>query len=149
MKCRHTWSPQLAASTMAMQKASVSDVLRKMWPWTRTPQTSLCSKGPSRRTLHQGRTRKMKLLWFHFPSQAALRCGINFFLVQKLRYIINIKQSCQVSFTVWKTAIHFFLINYLGLSPLSYFYFTFNHNIQLKPMTLTFTHRCTQKLQGN
>lgn len=28
--------PQLAASTMAIQNASVSDVLRKMSPWTRT-----------------------------------------------------------------------------------------------------------------
>lgn len=30
LKSRHTCSPQLAASTMAMQKASVSEVLRKM-----------------------------------------------------------------------------------------------------------------------
>lgn len=48
-----------------------------------------------------------------------------------------------------KNGKSFFLINYLGLSSLSYFYlrvrvfFTFNHNTQLKPMTLTFPHRCT------
>lgn len=48
-----------------------------------------------------------------------------------------------------KNGKSFFKINYLGLSSLSYFYlrvrvfFTFNHNIQLKPMTLTFPHRCT------
>jgi hypothetical protein len=34
--CRGGRYPQLAASTMAMQKASVSDVLRKMWPLTST-----------------------------------------------------------------------------------------------------------------
>lgn len=53
IKTRQTCSPQLAPSTMAMQNASVSDVFRKMWPWTRTPRTSLCSKAPSRRTLQR------------------------------------------------------------------------------------------------
>lgn len=46
-----TCKPQLAASTIAMQKASVSEVLRKMWPWTKTFLTSWCSKAPRRRTL--------------------------------------------------------------------------------------------------
>ena len=46
-----TCSPQLAPSTIAMQNASVRDVLRKIWPCTRTPRTSLCSKAPKRRTL--------------------------------------------------------------------------------------------------
>lgn len=46
-----TCSPQLTPSTIAMQNASVRDVLRKIWPCTRTPRTSLCSKAPKRRTL--------------------------------------------------------------------------------------------------
>jgi hypothetical protein len=31
-----TYKPQLAASTIAMQNASVSDVFKKIWPWTST-----------------------------------------------------------------------------------------------------------------
>lgn len=66
-----------------------------------------------------------------------------FFSSEIERYIINIKQSCQVSFTVWKTAIHFFFWLIIWAFHLFHiFYFTFNHNIQLKPMTLTFPHRC-------
>ena len=37
-----TWSPHETASSMAMQKASVSDVLRKMWPRVSTEGTSQC-----------------------------------------------------------------------------------------------------------
>lgn len=42
--------PQAAASTMAMQYASVRDVLRKMCPCVRTLRTCECSKLPSRVT---------------------------------------------------------------------------------------------------
>lgn len=46
-----TCRPQLAPSTMAMQKASVSEVFRKIWPCTSTSRTSLWSRAPRRRTL--------------------------------------------------------------------------------------------------
>lgn len=74
---QQTCSPQLAPSTMAMQNASVRDVLRKMWPCTRTPRTSLCSSAPSRRTLQSPNSRK----WgtrntltakFHFSCQTVV-----------------------------------------------------------------------------
>ena len=42
--------PQQAASTIAMQNASVREVLRKMSPCTSTPLTSECSSVPRRRT---------------------------------------------------------------------------------------------------
>lgn len=42
-----TGSPQETASTIAIQNASVSDVLRKMCPWISTSLTLLCSTLPS------------------------------------------------------------------------------------------------------
>lgn len=46
-----TCKPHDAASTIAIQKASVRDVLRKMSPDTRKSRTSLCRKLPRRSTL--------------------------------------------------------------------------------------------------
>lgn len=70
-KWYQTCSPQLAPSTMAMQNASVSDVLRKMWPCTKTPRTSLCSKAPSRRTLQCSSWKKLDMQK-HFHTQSNL-----------------------------------------------------------------------------
>lgn len=48
--CHTGTDPQAAASTMAMQYASVRDVLRKMCPRVRTLRTCECSRLPSRVT---------------------------------------------------------------------------------------------------
>lgn len=48
--CRIDTDPHAAASTMAIQYASVRDVLRKMCPRVRTSRTCECSRHPSRVT---------------------------------------------------------------------------------------------------
>ncbi len=54
-----TCSPQAAASTMAMQKASVSEELRKMSPITSTSRTLSCLIGPSSVTRDCSRCRSI------------------------------------------------------------------------------------------
>mmetsp|Transcript_18598 Transcript_18598/g.42988 ORF Transcript_18598/g.42988 Transcript_18598/m.42988 type:complete len:350 (+) Transcript_18598:403-1452(+) len=52
-----TSSPQLAASSMAMQKDSVSEQFRKTWHRRRTPATSLCGTAPRKVTRSCRRSR--------------------------------------------------------------------------------------------
>lgn len=88
----HTCSPQLAPSTMAIQKASVREVLRNIWPWTRTSLTSLWSRAPSRRTLYIIQIRECKEIINKLTSRDHFSCPLTFIPVMKLIFFSNLFQ---------------------------------------------------------